>query len=142
MSWDKTGRLGTDDGIFTAEEINGLRLPRTELVVLSACDTGLGHLASGEGIIGLQRAFHVAGARSSVATLWPVHDGASRALWTRFYQLLFDGKRRFGKAAALRQAQLDLLNGRIPIPGLPQELRGKKLPPHFWAAWVLAGEWK
>ena len=81
-------------------------LRRTELVVLSACDTGLGDVAGGEGVMGLTRAFHLAGARNVVASLWKVDDRATAALMRLFYHKLWsEGK---PPIKALREAQLAL----------------------------------
>jgi len=93
-----------DDGILTALEVSGLDLSRTELVVLSACETGLGWTMQGEGMLGLQRAFQAAGARAVVSSLWPVDDAATQALMGRFYGNLWEKK--LGKLEALREAQL------------------------------------
>jgi CHAT domain-containing protein len=93
-----------DDGILTALEVSGLDLSRTELVVLSACETGLGAGVQGEGMLGLQRAFQAAGARAVVSSLWPVDDAATQALMGRFYGNLWEKK--LGKLEALREAQL------------------------------------
>jgi len=98
---------GKDDGILTALEVAALDLSRCELAVLSACETGLGAVAGGEGLLGLQRAFQVAGTKSVVATLWNVGDEPTRALMSRFYENLW----RHGQPAhgALREAQLYML---------------------------------
>ena len=81
-------RTTPDRGILTAEAIAGLLLDDLELAVLSACDTGLGDVAGGEGVFGLQRAFHVAGCKNVVASLWKVDDAATAALMALFYRHL------------------------------------------------------
>jgi CHAT domain-containing protein len=133
-----------DDGILTALEVAELELGGVELAVLSACETGLGPVAGGEGVLGLQRAFQVAGARTVVASLWQVPDEATRLLMERFYDNLW--QKRMGKLEALRQAQLGLLRegtsrgvGRVRIPGAATPAR---LPPHYWAGFVLSGDWR
>jgi CHAT domain-containing protein len=105
--------LSHDDlGILTAEAIAGLPLQGLELVVLSACETGLGRVAGGEGVFGLQRAFHLAGAETVVASLWKVSDEATRRLMAEFYRNL--GVKKLPRLEALRQAQLTLLRDYRP----------------------------
>ncbi len=96
-----------DDGILTAEEIQALDLRDCDLVVLSACETGLGRLEAGQGVLGMQRAFQAAGGRAVVASLWKVDDAATAVLMERFYANLWTKK--LPKLEALRQAQLDIL---------------------------------
>jgi CHAT domain-containing protein len=80
------------DGIVTAEEILGMNLHGTEMVVLSACDTGLGDVKSGEGVFGLRRAFTQAGAKSLVMSLWKVPDKETKELMVQFYRNIKSGK--------------------------------------------------
>jgi CHAT domain-containing protein len=92
-------------GIVTAEKILGLRLRGTDLVVLSACDTGLGEVQSGEGVFGLRRAFTQAGARSLVMSMWSVPDKETKELMVAFYINII--KRGMDRCQALRQAALN-----------------------------------
>jgi CHAT domain-containing protein len=94
-------------GTLTAEEVASLDLRGCELAVLSACETGLGKVAGGEGVLGLQRAFQAAGARSLLVSLWSVNDGATAVLMDEFYANLW--QKRLPKLEALRQAQLTVL---------------------------------
>lgn len=134
---------GGDDGLVTADEIAGLPLARVELVVLSACETGLGQIANGEGVLGLQRAFQVAGAATVVGSLWKVEDDATGALMGRFYENLWQQK--LGKLESLRQAQLAILG--VPEKrGLelvdPMRDKPQRRKPFHWAPFVLSGDWR
>jgi CHAT domain-containing protein len=144
------GAPGESDGaagILTAEAIASLPLAGIRMVVLSACETGLGKLAAGEGVFGLQRAFHQAGAQRVVASLWKVEDDATRALMTEFYRNLW--QKGLGAAEALRQAQITLRirfdpvarkrRGLEPLNG-PEDKRG--VPAYDWAAFSLSGDWR
>ena len=111
-----------EDGILTAADVCGLDLRDTELVVLSACQTGLGDIHAGEGVIGLRRAFMLAGASTLVATLWKVPDETTRTLMVAFYKRLLAG---VPVAAALREAQL--------------ELKQSEPDPFCWGAFVCHG---
>jgi CHAT domain-containing protein/tetratricopeptide (TPR) repeat protein len=134
-----------DDGILTAVEVAGLNLERAELVVLSACETGLGSVAGGEGMLGLQRSFQLAGAKATVASLWKIPDRATMQFMQRLYENLWDKK--LSKLEALRDAQIWMLKeGRQR--GLDLEDHDVKkpttgrLPPRYWAAFVLSGDWR
>jgi CHAT domain-containing protein len=145
---------GGDRGILTAEGIVGLNLQGMDLAVLSACESGLGEVAGGEGVLGLVRAFHVAGARDVVASLWRVDDRATAALMARFYHQLWAQKKP--PLEALRQAQLEVYRnpGRIaewagrefggaevPLPkGSGREAKPREhARTAQWAAFLLSG---
>lgn len=115
-----------EDGILTALEASGLNLWGTKLVVLSACDTGLGEVKNGEGVYGLRRAFVLAGTESLVMSLWSVSDYVTRELMTNYYKNL---KRGDGRGAALRQVQLEML-----------KQKGREHP-FYWAGFIQSGEW-
>jgi CHAT domain-containing protein len=115
------------DGFLQLHEIYNLNLP-VELVVLSACETGLGRKVRGEGLIGLTRGFMYAGAKRVVASLWQVNDASTSKLMKYFYQaMLKDG---LPPAAALRAAQLEMLK------------QPHRQAPYYWAAFMLQGEWR
>ncbi|MGE0129512.1 MAG: tetratricopeptide repeat protein [Blastocatellales bacterium] len=123
---DEKGAL--QNGFLLAPEIYNLKLPATELVVLSACQTGLGKEVRGEGVIGLTRGFMYAGAPRVVVSLWNVSDRATADLMKSFYQgMLARGLR---PAAALRSAQVEML-----------KLKQRQAP-YYWAAFGLQGEWR
>jgi CHAT domain-containing protein len=128
--------LRSGDGLLTAAEVSELQLSDPDLVVLSACDTGLGSIAAGEGVMGLQRAFQTAGAKCVVGSLWQVSDEETRALMLNFYDSLWIQK--LSKIEALRQAQVKMLN-RDKDGGRPS---GKRTSPYYWAAFVLSGDWR
>jgi CHAT domain-containing protein/Tfp pilus assembly protein PilF len=115
-----------EDGVLTALEVAGLNLRGTQLVVLSACETGVGDVANGEGVYGLRRALAIAGAESQVISLWKVSDEGTKDLMVDYYQRLIDGE---GRSAALREVQLEMLNS----PNYQH--------PYFWAAFIPSGEW-
>jgi hypothetical protein len=112
-----------EDGLLTAEDVTGLDLLATELVVLSACETGLGQIHVGEGVFGLRRAFVLAGAKTQVLSLWKIPDHATRELMEDFYGRLLAGQ---GRAEALRQAQLTM--------------KAKYPDPFYWGAFICQGD--
>ncbi|MEC4807193.1 MAG: CHAT domain-containing protein [Jaaginema sp. PMC 1079.18] len=119
---------GNEDGVLTALEASNLNLLGTQLVVLSACETGLGDIANGEGVYGLRRAFALAGAQTQLMSLWQVSDFGTKNLMARYYQKLNQG---MGTSEALRSVQLEMIaNG------------GNYSHPYYWAAFVLAGDWR
>jgi CHAT domain-containing protein len=117
-----------DDGILTAYEAMGLNLEGTELVVLSACETGLGQTKAGEGVFGLRRALQVAGAQSVMMTMWKVPDVETQKLMKLFYVKWLRGEE---KHQALREAQLDLREQIEKETGHDS--------PQKWGAFVLVG---
>jgi CHAT domain-containing protein/tetratricopeptide (TPR) repeat protein len=112
-----------EDGLLTAEDVSGLDLVGTELVVLSACETGLGDVQVGEGVFGLRRAFTMAGAKTLIMSLWRVPSEQTKELMLEFYERLEAGTPR---AEALRQAQLSM-KSRIGSP-------------FFWGAFICQGD--
>lgn len=123
---DRQGNPRTD-GYIRAQHIYGLSFP-ADVVVLSSCKTGLGKNVEGEGLVGMTRSFLYAGASRVVVSLWDVNDITTTALMSDFYRQMFD--ENVPPAAALRKAQLDILK------------RNPKLPPYFWAAFIMQGEWR
>ncbi len=111
-----------EDGLLTAEDVTGMDLLDTELVVLSACNTGLGEIRTGEGVFGLRRAFVLAGAKTLIMSLWKVPDEETRDLMEDFYRRILAGEPR---AEALRNAQLTV-KARCPHP-------------YFWGAFICQG---
>jgi CHAT domain-containing protein/Tfp pilus assembly protein PilF len=130
-----TGKKGDDDGLLTALETAALDLYGTELVVLSACDTGVGateirdeflarNIGRGDGVQGLRRALTLAGARTQMVTLWPVGDATTRQLVTAYYGKLAQG---MGRSQALRKVQLELLRA------------ADTAHPNDWASFIVSG---
>ena len=116
-----------EDGVLTAMEAAGLDLWGTKLVVLSACETGVGEVRSGQGVYGLRRALVIAGAESQLMSLWPVSDLATRDLMVAYYRRLKAGETR---GEAFRRVQLEFLKD-------PE--RGH---PFFWASFITIGDWR
>ena len=116
------------EGYLTLRDICHLDLP-VQLVVVSACRTGIGQQVPGEGLIGLTRGFMNAGAQSVVVSLWRVEDEATAELMKRFYRHMF-GRNKLSPAAALRQAKIEM------------QAYPKWRAPYYWAGFVLQGDWK
>jgi CHAT domain-containing protein len=143
-------------GLLTAEALLNADLSAVELAVLSACETGLGEVGGGEGVLGLQRGFHVAGCKNVVASLWKVDDEATAALMQLFYRNLWEKKQP--PLEALRRAQLGLYFHPELVPGLARGERRafervelprkvaqpggpgpRRAPVRQWAAFTLSG---
>ena len=118
--WGKPAQnLTNDDGILTASEISNLDLSACQLVVMSACETGLGQINGSEGVFGLQRAFKMAGVKNIIMSLWKVPDAQTAELFDIFYNECLSGK-TIHKAFQLAQAKMKV-----------------KYPPYYWAGFVL-----
>jgi CHAT domain-containing protein len=128
----QSAAAGEDDGILTAEEAASLDLAEAEWVVLSGCDTGVGDVQSADGVLGLRRAFQEAGARTLIASLWPVDDNDARDWMGTLYRTRF----RAGKSTAesVRAAYLGQLRAR--------RKSGKSTHPFYWAGFVAVGDWQ
>jgi CHAT domain-containing protein/Tfp pilus assembly protein PilF len=126
LSGANLGNGGDDDGVLTALETAGLDLSGTKLVVLSACETGVGEIKNGEGVQGLRRALVLAGSESQVISLWPVADEGTREMMIQYYRALGRGA---GRSEGLRQVQLRMLRSK------------KRQHPFYWAAFIQSGEW-
>jgi CHAT domain-containing protein len=116
-----------DDGILTAAETAQLDLVGTQLVVLSACETGLGTIENGEGVYGLRRALVVAGAQAQLVSLWKVSDAVTQELMVDYYRRLLKGE---GRSEALRATQLAMMAN-------PAHQH-----PYYWAAFIPIGDWR
>ena len=117
--------------MLTARQVMQLHVP-SEMVTISACDTGAHEAFAGDELVGLTRAFLYAGAPSIVASLWPVDADTTRDFMVRFYSILQETYKRNGvidKAEALRQAQLEVMNGSARMS-------------YYWAPFVLIGDWR
>ncbi|MGG6240958.1 CHAT domain-containing tetratricopeptide repeat protein [Nodosilinea sp. AN01ver1] len=124
-TWLKDGTIPEDaeDAILTAEDVTAMDLLSTEMVVLSACETGLGEVQTGEGVFGLRRSFILAGAKTLVMSLWKVPDKQTQELMEDFYKRILAGQPR---AEALRGAQL--------------EMKRKYPDPLYWGAFICQGD--
>lgn len=113
------------DGVLTATEVSGMDLSGTKLVVLSACETGVGAVSPGEGVYGLRRAFAIAGAETQVMSLWQVNDAAGRDLMIDYYTRLRRGE---GRSDALRLAQLTMA------------AKAGTSHPYYWSTYIVSGD--
>ncbi len=123
--YDEKGK--SRDGFLRLQDIYNMNLP-AELVVLSACETGLGENVKGEGIVGLTRGFMYAGAKRVVVSLWSVNDVATSELMGKFYQKMLQEKQN--PVTALRQAQLEMWKSE------------NWQSPYYWAAFTVQGDWR
>lgn len=137
---------GGEDAILTALEASALDLWGTKLVVLSACETGVGEVRTGDGVYGLRRALALAGSESQVMSLWKVSDDATRDLMVSYYKRLRAGE---GRTEALRRVQLEMLRGGArKQAGAQRGLSGSlgatadRSHPYFWAAFIQSGDWR
>jgi CHAT domain-containing protein/tetratricopeptide (TPR) repeat protein len=128
---DRGGEQGGEDGILTAEEIASLDLSGVEWAVLSACETGVGKVQAGEGVLGLRRAFEVAGAGTLIMSLWSVEDEAAREWMKSLYGARLGGSTT---AEAVRAASLKVIEARRKA--------GWSTHPAYWGAFVAAGDWR
>ncbi|MGD1857902.1 MAG: tetratricopeptide repeat protein [Leptolyngbyaceae cyanobacterium] len=117
---------GSEDGVLTALEAANLNLNGTQLVVLSACETGVGEVRNGAGVYGLRRAFVMAGAQTQILSLWQVSDLATKDLMVGYYQQLQANR---GRSEALREIQLSMLDSEYAHP-------------YYWAAFIPSGDWR
>jgi CHAT domain-containing protein len=135
-----------EDGVLTAAETAGLNLWGTKLVVLSACETGLGDVVNGAGVYGLRRALVLAGSETQVMSLWQVDDEATRDLMGDYYTRLQRGE---GRAEAMRQTQLGMLRGKTQSRVKGTRTRretaagiSSRAHPFYWAAFISSGDWR
>ncbi|MEI7590291.1 MAG: CHAT domain-containing tetratricopeptide repeat protein [Deltaproteobacteria bacterium] len=124
------GESKSDEGILTADKILNLRLWGTKLVVLSACETGMGDVRSGEGVFGLRRAFNQVGAKSLVMSMWKVPDTETQELMVNFYRNIYERHMNYNQA--LRQATLTQLQ--------TVKTRYGHANPYYWGAFVFSGD--
>jgi CHAT domain-containing protein/tetratricopeptide (TPR) repeat protein len=137
-----------EDGVLTALEAAGLDLWGTKLVVLSACETGIGEVKNGNGVYGLRRALVLAGAESQVMSLWQVSDEATRDLMIGYYKRLQAGE---GRTEALRAVQLEMLRGGLQVKSAKDrglstdhssQIKQSRSHPFFWSSFIQSGDWR
>ncbi len=120
---------GAEDGILTAEEVTAMNLEGTALVVLSACETGLGKVTEGEGVYGLRRAFQMAGARTVVSALWSISDEATAEMMSQLYEKMDESF-----PETIRRIQLKAIN-KLRAQGYVDH-------PFSWGAFIAVGDWR
>jgi CHAT domain-containing protein len=120
------------DAILLAEEVAALELRAAQWVVLSGCDTGLGQIDVDEGILGLRRAFHVAGAGTLIMSLWPVEDRSAQTFMTELYEARLNAAQ--STSAAMRAAYREALKAARREHGEPHPL--------YWAPFIASGDWR
>ncbi|MDJ0583060.1 CHAT domain-containing protein [Crocosphaera sp.] len=118
-----------ENGLFTALEAVNLDLKGTQLIVLSACDTGLGTVETGEGIYGLRRSFVIAGSQTQIISLWRVDDQGTKDLMVDYYNKLLKEKK--GRRQGLRELQLEMING---------DKGDNYQHPYYWSSFILSGD--
>jgi CHAT domain-containing protein len=129
--FDRAAQAPEEDGLLMAEEVAGLDLDGVDWLVLSACDTGIGELSRGDGVLGLRRAFRIAGAKTIVMSLWKVGDEATADWMNSLYDARLSG---LSTAESVRRASLGMLENlrRQGRPALPSD----------WAGFIAVGDWR
>jgi CHAT domain-containing protein len=128
---DPAAGLQDQDGLLTAMEVASLDLRGVEWAVLSACQTGVGPVLAGEGVIGLRRAFQIAGARTIVMSLWEVNDAPARDWIHELYQARLSG---LTTVESVHRASLGILQARRKA--------GVSTHPFYWGAFIASGDWR
>lgn len=124
-------RPGEEDGVLTSEEIATLDLSSVDWAVLSACETGLGEIQAGEGVLGLRRAFQIAGARTLIMSLWKVDDDSTQEWMRSLYENRLAG---MSTSEAARRASVSMIQA--------ERAKGKSTHPFFWGGFVATGDWR
>jgi CHAT domain-containing protein len=121
-----------EDGILTAEEVAALDLSGVDWVILSACDTGVGIIRAGEGVLGLRRAFQLAGAQTLITSLWAVEDESARKWMRSLYEKRFLEEKN--TAESVRDASMEVL--------LERRRKRESTHPFYWASFIASGDWR
>jgi CHAT domain-containing protein/tetratricopeptide (TPR) repeat protein len=128
----ESSRQEEEDGILTAEEVAALDLSGVDWVILSACDTGVGIIRAGEGVLGLRRAFQIAGAQTLITSLWAVDDESTRRWMRTLYEKRF--LKEQNTAESVHDASLEVLQER--------RRKNESTHPFYWAGFVASGDWR